>query len=169
MTGARVTAGIVVREATPAEFEELGVLTVAAYREVGETDEPYYEELRDVAARAALVPVLVAVDAVSDRILGGMTYVPGPGPFAEGAFGDAATFRMLAVAPGARGRGVGRALVEAAIARARAEGRPAIGIFTRPFMTAAQRLYESLGFTRQPELDWEFEPGERLLGYRLRL
>jgi len=164
-----VTAGVVVREAEPAELDPLGELTVAAYREVGETDEPYYAELRDVAGRAAHVPVLVAVDAEDGRLLGGMTYVPGPGPFAEGSFGDSATFRMLAVDPAARGRGAGRALVRAAIARARADGRPSIGIFTRPFMSAAQALYESLGFEREPALDWEFEPGEWLLAYRLRL
>jgi ribosomal protein S18 acetylase RimI-like enzyme len=164
-----MNAGVVVREVAPHELDPLGELTVAAYREVGETDEPYYAELRDVASRAARVPVLVAVDTVDGRLLGGMTYVPGPGPFAEGDFGDAATFRMLAVDPAARGRGAGRALVEAAIARARADGRPSIGIFTRPFMAAAQALYESLGFEREPGLAWEFEPGERLLAYRLRL
>lgn len=164
-----MTAGVVVREAEPDELDPLGELTVAAYREVGETDEPYYAVLRDVAGRAAHVPVLVAVDAEDGRLLGGMTYVPGPGPLAEGSFGDAATFRMLAVDPAARGRGAGRALVRAAIARARADGRPSIGIFTRPFMSAAQALYESLGFVREPALDWEFEPGEWLLAYRLRL
>jgi ribosomal protein S18 acetylase RimI-like enzyme len=164
-----VTAGVLVREVAPNELDALGELTVAAYRDVGETDEPYYAELRDVAGRAAQVPVLVAVDAGNGHVLGGLTYVPGPGPYAEGAFGDVATFRMLAVDPSARGRGVGRALVEAAIARARAAGAPAIGIFTRPFMTAAQALYESVGFEREPGLDWEFEPGEWLLAYRLRL
>jgi ribosomal protein S18 acetylase RimI-like enzyme len=164
-----VSAGVVVREVAPAELDALGELTVAAYREVGETDEPYYAELRDVASRAAHVPVLVAVDAASGRLLGGMTYVPGPGPYSEGEFGDAATIRMLAVDRAVRGRGVGRALVEAAIERARADGRPAIGIFTRPFMTVAQGLYGSLGFHRQPDLDWEFEPGEWLLAYRLEL
>lgn len=161
-------ARVVVREIVPAEHQQLAAITVAAYRDAGETDEPYYAELADVATRAASVPVLVAVDAASGRLLGGLTYVPGPdGPYAEGDFGDAATFRMLAVDRAARGRGVGRALVEAAIARARADRRPSIGIFTRPFMTAAQSLYESLGFVREPELDWEFEPGERLLAYRL--
>lgn len=169
MTGSAV-GGLVVREIRSEEHDALGEITVAAYREVGETDEPYYAELRDVAARAAQVPVLVAVDAASGRVLGGMTYVPGPdGPFAEGEFGDAATIRMLAVDVAARGRGAGRALVEAAIARATADGRPSIGIYTRPFMIAAQHLYASLGFEREPELDWQFEPGEWLLAYRRRL
>lgn len=161
---------VVIREIEPAEHERLAAITVAAYREAGETDEPYYPELADVAGRAAAVPVLVAVEAASGRVLGGLTYVPGPdGPYAEGEFGDAATFRMLAVDAAARGRGVGRALVEAVIARARHDGRASIGIYTRPFMAAAQRLYEALGFVREPPLDWQFEPGEWLLAYRLRL
>jgi len=36
-------------------------------------------------------------------------------------------------------------------------------------MTAAQRLYERLGFHRAQEIDWEFDPGEWLLAYRLEL
>jgi hypothetical protein len=36
-------------------------------------------------------------------------------------------------------------------------------------MSAAHRLYESIGFERDPARDWEYEPGEWLLAYRLRL
>lgn len=161
--------GFIVREVRPDEMDPLGELTIAAYRDAGETDEAYYPELRDLAQRAALVPVLVAVESETGRILGGVTYVPGPGPYHEGEFGDMAALRMLAVAADARRRGVGRALVEAVIARARAEGRPGVCLFSRPFMTAAQRLYGSLGFTRQPQHDWEFAPGEWLHGYLLEL
>jgi ribosomal protein S18 acetylase RimI-like enzyme len=161
--------GFLVRAILPAEHETLGEITVAAYRDVGETQESYYAELRDVATRAARAAVLVAVEEGSGRVLGGLAYDPGTGPYAEGDFGDAATFRMLAVAPEERGRGVGRALVQAALVQARFDGRPAVGIFTRPFMAAAQRLYESLGFVRAAGSDWEFEPGEWLLAYRLDL
>jgi len=161
--------GFTIRDVRVNEMDALGALTVAAYRDAGETDEDYYPELRDVAARAAVVPVLVAVESGTGRILGGVTYVPGPGPYHEGEFGDAAAFRMLAVAADVRGRGIGRALVEAVIARARADGRPGVCLFTRPFMTAAHRLYASLGFVRQPEHDWEFAPGEWLHGYLLEL
>jgi ribosomal protein S18 acetylase RimI-like enzyme len=158
-----------IREVEPAEHAAVGELTVQAYRDVGETDESYYPELRDVADRAAQVPVLVAVDDASGSVLGAVTYVPGPGPFHEGEFGDAASFRMLAVAAEARGRGVGRALVEACVDRARAAGREALSLYTRPFMTAAHRLYERLGFERVPAQDWEFAPDEWLYAYRLAL
>jgi len=154
-----------IREALPGEHEAIGDLVVRAYRGVGEVDEAYYDELRDVAARAAVVPVLAAVDAESGRVLGAVTFVPGPGPFHEGEFGDAASIRMLAVEPEARGRGIGRALVDECVRRARATGRNRISLYTRPFMTAAHALYERLGFERVRDLDWEFEPGEWLYAY----
>jgi ribosomal protein S18 acetylase RimI-like enzyme len=76
---------------------------------------------------------------------------------------------MLAVAPEAQGRGVGRALIGEVATRARADGRTGIAIHTRPSMIAAHRLYESLGFVRDPARDWEFEPGEWLWAMALRL
>jgi ribosomal protein S18 acetylase RimI-like enzyme len=164
-----VTSGFTIRDARPAEYATVGDLVVEAYRDTGEADESYFSELTEVAERAAQVPVLVAVDDATGAVLGTVTYVPGPGPFHEGEFGDAATFRMLAVAAGARGRGVGQALVETCIERARAAGRQAVAIYTRPFMTAAQRMYERLGFERLPDLDWEYETNEWLLAYRLDL
>jgi ribosomal protein S18 acetylase RimI-like enzyme len=161
--------GYLVREAVPAEHEAIGDLVVRAYRAVGETDESYYDELRDVASRAAVVPVLAAIEEGSGRVLGAVTFVPGPGPFHEGEFGDAASIRMLAVEPDARGRGVGSALVEECLRRARAAGRDRVSLYTRPFMTAAHAMYERLGFERVRELDWEFAPGEWLHAYAIEL
>ena len=156
-----------VREARPDEYEALGEICVLAYDGL-ETYTDYLAEVRDVARRAAVVPVLVAVEP-DGTLLGSVTYVPGPGSeYAESEAADEAGMRMLAVAPWARNRGVGRALVEAVIARARAEGRAGIAIYTRPFMLAARHLYEGLGFRRDPSFDWEFAPGEWLWGYRLR-
>jgi GNAT superfamily N-acetyltransferase len=159
----------VVREARPDEFAEVGHLTVEAYRQAGETEEDYFPELLEVAERAAVVPVLAAIEEGTGRVLGTATFVPGPGPWHEGEFGDVASMRMLAVRADARGRGVGRALVEDCITRTRAVRRTAIALYTRPFMTEAHRLYESLGFRRAPANDWEFDPGEWLWAYRLDL
>lgn len=165
----RPVGGLVIREARPDDYPRISEVTLAAYLEVPgiADDAAYLEELADVAGRAAVVPVLVAVDASTGVVLGGVTYVPGPGPLAESEGPDEAGFRMLAVDPATQGSGVGRALVEACVARARAAGKRRLVLLTLPAMTAAHRLYERLGFTRDPANDWEFEPGRWLWGYAL--
>jgi len=77
--------------------------------------------------------------------------------------------RAFAVAPRARRRGVGRALMRAVVDRARAGGAERIVLCTQPTMTGAQRLYLAEGFTRIPERDWTPVPGMRLLAYSLAL
>jgi ribosomal protein S18 acetylase RimI-like enzyme len=52
----------------------------------------------------------------------------------------------LYVVPARRGRGLGRALMEAAIELARAEGADRMELGTSDDDVAARRLYESLGF-----------------------
>lgn len=62
------------------------------------------------------------------------------------AVGDQAELGNLAVAEEARGRGVGRRLLEAAMARARARGAAEIFLEVRASNLDAQRLYRSYGF-----------------------
>lgn len=144
-----------IRPVLPAEHDALGELTVAAYRSVpgdSSTSPSYETTLRDVAARARHAVVLVAVDA-HGGLLGGVTYVPGPGPLAEFEDEGDAGIRMLAVAPSAHRRGVGRRLVETCISHARENGRSRIVLHTAPAMVAAQALYGSVGFVRAADLD----------------
>ena len=75
--------------------------------------------------------------------------------------------RLVAVDPQARSGGIARAMMEEFIHRAEQSGEMAIGIHTSRSMRAAIALYESMGFERAPEQD--FQPGgaELVLGYRL--
>jgi ribosomal protein S18 acetylase RimI-like enzyme len=166
-----ISASFTIREADPGDYLEVADLTEAGYRALGDARvEEYVSELRDVARRARHCPILVAVDEPTGRPIGTITYVRGPGnPYAELERDGEAGIRMLAVAPEAQGRGVGRALIAEVAARARTDGRIGIGIHTRPSMTAAHRLYEGLGFVRDPGRDWEFEPGEWLWALSLKL
>ncbi len=164
---------VTVREARPEEYARIGELTVSAYLGLPLGDDPdhvaYLDELRDVEARVRHCTIYVAL-AADGRVLGGVTYIPGPGtPFSESEHQGEAGFRMLAVDPSAQGGGVGRALVEACIERARADRRSALVLLTLPSMRTAHRLYERLGFGRAPDRDWEFAPGSVLLGYILPL
>jgi GNAT superfamily N-acetyltransferase len=157
-----------IRPAGPDEYEAVGEICALAYAALqDEVDLDYETELRDVAGRAKVVDVLVAAEP-DGTLLGTVTYVPGPGPFAESEAEDEAGFRMLAVAPWAQGRGVGRALVEHVVQRARSTGRGGVAILTRPSMRAAHHLYGTLGFRRDEAADWEVWPGFWLWGFRLR-
>jgi len=57
--------------------------------------------------------------------------------------------KRMYVRPAFRNQGVGRALGEAVIAAAREIGYSKIRLDTLEEMTAARRLYESLGFTNR--------------------
>lgn len=158
---------MLVREVRPDELALAGEVTFAGYRAFyGDDLGDYAAHLRDVPARAAGAVVLVALEG--DQIVGTVTYVPGPeSPFAEHVREGEASIRMLSVRPDAQGRGVGRVLSEACVARARAERRRAVALHADEEMGAAQRLYERLGFVRDAERDWVAEDGTRLLGYVL--
>ncbi|MGW2570530.1 GNAT family N-acetyltransferase [Streptomyces sp. NPDC001537] len=166
---------IVIRQAEPGEYETLGEITAQAYLADGLLDfaggDWYLGELKDVAKRAAHAQVLVAVE--NGRVLGGVTFVPSGGPLSEVAGPSESEIRMLAVAPAARGRGIGEALVRACIDRSRAmDGRTGLVLSTQDSMRSAHRIYERLGFVRVPERDWHPLPGDDgllLLTYELTL
>ena len=159
---------ITVRPVRPEEHAAVGDLTVRAYEALpGAVLGEYADELRDVASRAAVVDVLVAVDD-DGALVGGVTYVPGLGPYAEFGDEDAAGIRMLAVDPEHQRRGVGRILTEVCMQRARESGRARIVLHSTPWMPAAHRLYESLGFVRAPERD-ESYPEVDLVAFVLEL
>ncbi|NYH43200.1 ribosomal protein S18 acetylase RimI-like enzyme [Micromonospora jinlongensis] len=161
-----------VRPAQPADFPAVARLTVAAYEADGQLkgEHGYGEVLADVSSRAASGEVLVAVDEVTDAVLGSVTFVLPGTPFAELSGPGEAEFRMLAVDPGAQGRGVGAALAQACVARAVELGCTALVICVRAGMAdSAHRLYSRLGFVRAPEKDWAPAAGVDLLGLRLAL
>ena len=169
-----------IRAAAPNEYEAIADITVTAYieeaRRNGKADSvgggshfnsSYVLVLRDVAGRARDAIVLVAVEG--EAVLGAVTYVPGPGPYAEFDDPDAAGIRMLAVAPDAQGRGVGTALTKACLDRARSEGRARVVLHSTGWMATAGRMYPRLGFRRAPERDWAPAPGVDLQGYEFDL
>lgn len=61
-----------------------------------------------------------------------------------------AEIKRVYVRPAARGRGVGEAITRALVARAAALGATRVRLDTAPELTAAQALYERLGFVRIP-------------------
>lgn len=159
-----------VRTARPEDIAATGEITVNAFEADGflDGDGNYAAELADAASRARQATLLVAADA-ENTILGSVTFCRAGNPYAEVALAGEAEFRMLAVAPHARGRGVGHQLVQACIDLARHHGDEAISLSSLATMHTAHRLYERLGFVRAPERDHEPVPGVALVAYCLRL
>src|SRR4051812_31213108 len=167
---------IEVREAKPEEHQEAGRVTADAYREFATPErrgwDEYLVRIADVADRARRTTILVAVE--DDAILGTVT-LELEGRTDEGADADEAKplrpgqahVRMLGVAPEARGRGVGRLLMDACIDEARRVGKTLLTLNTTERMEVARAMYESMGFTRIA--DEVFPDGFVLLGYELPL
>lgn len=160
-----------IRRADPADFERIGELTVQAYAEDGHipAGSAYAATLADAASRAAQAELWVAVDEEAGTVLGTVTFAPPGSPYLEVAGPREGEFRMLAVAHDARGLGVGAALVQHVINRARELELDGLAMSTQPTMLSAHRIYQRLGFERTPERDWSPVPGVELLTYRLAL
>jgi ribosomal protein S18 acetylase RimI-like enzyme len=161
---------VIIREARPGEYAAVGELRVAAYRALGLLPEGsgYTETLRRFGFGDGCV-VLVATDAAGKSILGTITLEPFD-PASELARDETeADIRAFAVAPGTQGRGVGRELLLAVIECAQRRGLRRLRLCTRPVMRAARHLYETTGFSRTPDLDFEPIPGVTLEAYELTL
>ncbi|MGN2251340.1 GNAT family N-acetyltransferase [Frateuria sp. GZRe14] len=156
--------GVRIREARPGEFDALGRLLVDVYARLegfpGPDEQPrYYALLANIGefTRKPRAQLLVALDA-DDRLLGGVVYFGDMAHYGSGGSAgtlpDASGIRLLGVAPAARGLGVGRALTEACIQRARERGHARVVLHTTRAMQVAWGMYERLGFERAPELDF---------------
>ena len=162
-----------IRVAVPGEYAEAGRVTAEAYhaddllrRPDGLIDDDYEAQLTDASRRAREAELFVALD--DGRVLGTVTWCPPTSPWRELATRpDQAEFRMLSVAAAGRRRGVGRALVEECLNRARTEGRREVLLSSLPLMTAAHALYRDFGFVRAPELDHSPKPHVHLWAFRL--
>jgi ribosomal protein S18 acetylase RimI-like enzyme len=166
---------LIVRVALPGEYPDAGRITAEGYhaddllrRPDGLIDNEYEARLADADRRAREAELMVAVD--DGKVLGTVTWCPPTSPLRELATRpDQAEFRMLAVAPAGRRRGVGRALVDACLDRARAESMREVLLSSLPQMTAAHALYREFGFVRAPELDHSPKAQVHLWAFRLSL
>lgn len=126
---------------------------------------PYAEADFLETARAGQVFV-----AETQGTLIGVVALSAPGaPGRAVARGDEAELSRLVVAASARRACVGQALVTRCEETARAAGWSAIALWSRPYQTAAHRLYESRGYERLPERDRTDDSGHERLVFRLAL
>lgn len=157
-----------IRPALPSELPAIGDLRVAAYQADGFLAPPstYADALRALGTDDD-GDVLAAVD--DGAVVGTVMLQPWPhaGEIARGP--DEAEIRALAVAPQARGRGAGKALLAATVELAAGRGVRHLVLLTLPGMRSAQHLYQAAGFRRLPGRDRSPHPGLILLAYGLLL
>lgn len=167
-----LSESIQVRDAREDELAAVRELTLRAYAE--------YASVMTPSAWAALrQAVVTALDTgqqveriVAEQggaLVGSVMLYPASADAYEGGVGrvSAPEVRLLAVAPEARGRGVGLALVEECVLRAQAAGATELGLHTSRSMKAAIRMYRRLGFERVPERDFRPSGAEIVEAYRL--
>ena len=159
---------IQIRQAGAEELDEVENLVKTAYREFQPLmPEAVWSRWMDNIGETIHSPdgVMLVADR-QGRIEGAVKFYPDAGQAHQGQWpAGAGLIRLLAVAPGSRGRGYGRLLTQACLYRARKLSIPTIFLFTGTFMAAARHLYEKLGFQRAPEFDRD--PGP--IAYRLDL
>lgn len=167
-----VNDAITIRDARPDEREAMLAMTLSAYQQYA-TIMPHWEHYRQMQ-RTLLTTDTVAERIVAERagrLIGGVLLFPAEANVytADGANADWPELRMLAVAPEARGLGLGKLLLNECIRRARAAGHAYLGLHTEDAMAVAKGMYERAGFQRMPELDFKPTPDILVKGYRLSL
>jgi ribosomal protein S18 acetylase RimI-like enzyme len=104
---------------------------------------PGADELAAIVASPATV-MFIARDVETGEIVGSLTLALFRIPT-----GIRAWIEDVVVDQAARGQGVGEALNQAALSRARAEGAKTVDLTSRPSREAANRLYKRIGFEQR--------------------
>jgi len=170
---------ITIREARSDECGAVSAILLAAYAQYfPPADAPiddeerkawdeYRDNISDVGSRLANSTLLVAEsDGV---ILGSVTYyAPGQRDTVDDAWPEGwASIRLLGVHPDARGRKVGRLLMDECMRRAHEAKATTMGLHTTQLMDVAREMYLRMGFQRFPEYDFYPTPDFCVEAYRL--
>ena len=163
-----------IREARPNDREAIKAVTLAAYQEYATLMQAHWEIYRQniVATLADIQPAAQLVADQAGQLVGTVLLYPA-GTIVANPGNEPITLpwpevRLLAVSPTARGQGVGAALMQECIRRARQSSR-VLTLHTTDIMQSAMRLYARMGFQRAPELDFQPAPGVTIKGFRLSL
>lgn len=165
---------ISIRDARPGERPAIADLTMAAYAEYASVMEPTAWALLEGVLRNTLGSDPPGEWIVAERA-GALTGSVLLSPPVEKAYGgevdqiDWPEVRLLAVSPAQRGQGIGQALMDECVARARAAGYTTLGLHSSASLRAALRMYERMGFVRAPAYDFQPPGAELVMAFRLDL
>lgn len=159
-----MTDEYIVRVAKPDEHTGIGKLMVSVYSQLEGFPKPaeqlsYYEMLMNIGVftqkpGAALLVAVTATGIIHGAVVyfGDMTYYGSGGTATTEQ--NAAGFRLLAVSAEARGKGIGRLLVNECIEKAKKQAAQEMIIHSTKAMQTAWSMYEKMGFRRSADLDF---------------
>ena len=166
---------LLIRDARPSDREAIQAVTLSAYEEYAAPMQSHWEMYRQsiIATLADVKPAEQIVAEQNGSIVGAVLLYPA-GTVLSLPNGDSITLtwpevRLLAVAPTARGQGLGGTLMQECIRRARQSEAAALTLHTTDMMRVAMRMYEQMGFVYAPELDFQPAPNLTIQGYRFNL
>ncbi len=160
-----------IRNARLGELKKIQDVTLSAFQQYAsqmpDRWEHYRENILETLAEAKTSELIVAEQDGS--LLGSVVLYPPVTPSSQGEPAEPPSVRLLAVAPAARGKGIGTALMRECIRRARKTGADFLTLHTTDLMRVAMRMYERMGFVRAPDLDFQVDDNVIVKGYRFPL
>jgi len=137
----------VIRDFLEKDADAVNHLAVAAFAEF----QTAYSDWTAMVANLSKMSTLTAVGElmVAERIgmiIGAVTYVAPHRPKAEFFDGGWPIVRMLVVDPKCRGQGIGSALMQECVRRAKRDGADVLALHSSPIMIAALAMYRDMGF-----------------------
>ncbi|MDD3467270.1 MAG: GNAT family N-acetyltransferase [Campylobacterales bacterium] len=144
--------GFEILDFSPQDSEELAKLAVSAFEQYKDVYDDWDVFISRIAAMPSLVDTSeIIVAKIDDEIVGAIAYVPPHKPKAEFFEPEWAVIRMLVVAPKARGQGIGKALTNECIKRAKRDGAKTVALHTSHIMQTALAMYLRMGFLYKKE------------------
>jgi ribosomal protein S18 acetylase RimI-like enzyme len=142
-------SALTIRDFASADSDRVNHIALAAFAQFA----AHYDDWPKLAATLSRMSELassgeVIVAEADSAIAGAVAYIPPGAPKASFLEPTWPAIRMLVADPAYRGRGIGRALTEECMRRARRDRAAVIALHTSPIMTVALPMYLRMGFVR---------------------
>ena len=139
---------MLLRHYSPSDADAVNTIALAAFAQYRDVYSDWDVLERGVGSMTTLADTgEIIVAEVDGTVAGAVAYIgPAGSPRADFFEPEWPIIRMLVVDPSARGRGIGRALTQACLERARRDGGEVIALHTSPAMEVALALYLRMGF-----------------------
>ena len=142
-------SALVLRDFVSADADRVNGIALAAFSQFA----AHYDDWPKLAATLSRMCDLatsgeIIVAEANGEIAGAVAYIPPGAP--KAAFFEPAwpVIRMLVADPARRGLGIGRALTDECLRRARRDHAHVIALHTSPIMTVALPMYLRMGFAK---------------------